>query len=91
MLKDPFLYIVAVTPLLSPENPKPLVRTISLVTIHVLGIFAANSLLDCRVTLTTSKGFTKIASVTPAPRPANEKVYNTDKTCNLGYNHYRYC
>lgn len=85
MLNDPFLYIVAVTPLLSPENPKPLVRIISFVTIHVLGIFAASSLLDCKVTLTTSKGFTKIASVTPAPRPANEKVYKCQEIKHVNF------
>lgn len=30
------------------------------------------ALFDCKVTLTTSNGFTMIASVAPAPKPANE-------------------
>lgn len=33
----------------------------------------------CNDTFTTSKGFTMIASVAPAPSPASENVYHVDK------------
>ena len=34
-------------------------------------------LFACRVTFTISNGLTRIASVTPAPRPANENVFQS--------------
>lgn len=70
----PFLAIVAVKPLLRPLKPNPFSLTICLVTVQVLGTCAASALFDWSVTLTTSNGFTKIASVIPAPRPANANV-----------------
>lgn len=66
--------MVADNPLLRPLNPRPCSLTICLVTDQVLGNWAAKALSDCKVTLTTSKGFTNIASVTPAPRPARANV-----------------
>lgn len=66
--------MVAVNPLFRPRDPKPLSLTICLVTDQVLGTCVANDLLDCNVTLTTSNGFTSMASVMPAPKPARENV-----------------
>ena len=50
------------------------VATICLVTAHVLGISFKWARFDCNDTFTTSNGFTRIASVTPAPSPASENV-----------------
>lgn len=66
--------MVAVTPLFNPFKPKPFSATICLVTLQVLGISLPVARFACNVTLTTSNGFTNIASVTPAPKPANENV-----------------
>lgn len=49
-------------------------ETICFVTAHVLGTSFKCARLACSDTLTTSKGFTRIASVTPAPKPASENV-----------------
>lgn len=47
---------------------------ISAVVFHALGVSLSFALFDCWVTLTTSKGLIKIASVKPANSPASEKV-----------------
>lgn len=75
-----FLIIVAESPLLRPFNPKPCFEIISFVTVNVDGLSFTCFRLDCSFTLTTSKGLTNIASVTPAKKPAHENVCN-DATC----------
>lgn len=74
MLKTPFLAMVAVRPLLNPLEPNPCSLTICLVTNHVLGTSFPLALLAINVTFTTSNGFTNMASVIPAPSPANENT-----------------
>lgn len=70
---------MAESPLFKPFEPKPYFDTISFVTAKVDGLSLICFRLDCRFTLTTSKGLTNIASVTPAKKPAHENVYNNMK------------
>lgn len=58
--------------------------TMALVTAQVLGTCCTWDLLVCRLTLTTSKGLTKMASVTPAPSPASENVCKQKIAYNFG-------
>ena len=92
MLKNPFLPIVPVIPLPSkPFLPIPSSLIISLATdlnekkksldisdfsYQVEGVLDWWDLFDCILTLTTSKGFTIMASVTPDPSPASEYVWS---------------
>lgn len=65
-----------------PPKPKPSLRMISLVTVHVVGACADLAVFDCIDTLTTSNGLMMTPSVTPAPRPAKANVYkHHDNIC----------